>query len=189
MAFIASVEQMAAQLKDLDSPVSDLQIMAKIIMSLPPSFRHFHSAWDSVASAEKTITNLTSRLIKEEKMTKLYNKGQFDPLDAAYFAGNLAPPFQPRTSNDSQHLAAQGGSFRGNYRGGYRGNGRGNRGGRGNGRSWVVCHYCNIPGHVTAVCRKRIRAETNQTQSQGPSNNNRHQDFGYSSIICFSARR
>lgn len=155
--------------------------MAKIIMSLPPSFRHFHSAWDSVASSEKTITLLTSRLIKEEKMTKLYNKGQSDPIDTAYFAGNLAPPFQSHIPNDSQHLTTHGGSLRGNYRGGY-------RGGRGNGRSWVVCHYCNIPGHVISVCRKRIRAETNQAPSQEQPNN-RQQDFGYSSIICFSARR
>lgn len=71
MSFITTVQQMAAQLKDLQLPVSDLQVMSKIIMSLPPSFRHLISAWDSVPATEKSITLLTSRLIKEEKMTNI----------------------------------------------------------------------------------------------------------------------
>ena len=36
-------------------------------MTVPPSYRSFTKAWDSVPAAEKTITLLTSRLLKEEK--------------------------------------------------------------------------------------------------------------------------
>ena len=72
MAHVAAIEQIAAQLKDLNAPMSDVQIMSKILLTLPPSYRHFLSAWDSVPSTEKTIKLLTSRLVKEEIRTKQY---------------------------------------------------------------------------------------------------------------------
>ena len=69
MSFISSVQQMAAQLTDLQLPISELQVISKVLMSLPANYLHFVSAWDSVPAAEKTITLLISRLLKEEKMT------------------------------------------------------------------------------------------------------------------------
>jgi hypothetical protein len=77
MSHITAVEFMANTLSDLDPPVSDLQVMTKITCTLPPSYRHFISAWDNVAEADKTITLLTSRLLKE--VTKMYNNGDPDP--------------------------------------------------------------------------------------------------------------
>lgn len=88
MSYITSIEQIAAQLRDLESPVTDVQIIAKIIVSLPKEFRHFQSAWDSVPAEEQTLAALTSRLIKEEKMAKMFEKTEERPVDAAYFAGN-----------------------------------------------------------------------------------------------------
>lgn len=175
MTFIATVEQMAAQLRDLQSPISELQMMAKILMSLPATFRHFVSAWDSVPTQEKTLNLLTTRLIKEEKMNKIYNESEPVALstpDAAYLAGN---------SNGNVNYFQQQHGFRGTYsrgRGGIRGRGsfRGNRGGN---RSWVVCHYCNIPGHIIANCRKRMRDEK-PTETNMKSEN---VDFVYSSEI------
>lgn len=105
MAFIASIEQMAAQLRDLESPVTDVQVMAKIIMSLPPSFRTFISAWDSVPTADKTITHLTSRLIKEEKLTLMYNKGAVDPSDSAFFTGSVNNTRQAEVVNNNNRLS------------------------------------------------------------------------------------
>lgn len=92
MAFISAIQQMAAQLNDLEAPVSEVQIMAKIIMCLPPSFRHFTSAWDSVPTQDKSVAYLTSRLIKEERMTLIYNQGKVDPNDSAFFAGSVSKP-------------------------------------------------------------------------------------------------
>jgi hypothetical protein len=37
MNFIANIEQIAAQLKDIGAVVDDKQIMGKILFSLPPS--------------------------------------------------------------------------------------------------------------------------------------------------------
>jgi len=64
MDHITAVEALANQLKDLGEAVEDMQIMTKIICTLPPSFRHFVSAWDNVPDGEKTMASLTSRLLK-----------------------------------------------------------------------------------------------------------------------------
>lgn len=76
MSYISSVEQLAAQLRDLESPVTETQMMAKILMPLPSSYRHFISAWDSVSAAEKTMTCLTLRLLKEKKMGKMHGQNE-----------------------------------------------------------------------------------------------------------------
>lgn len=170
--------------------------MGKIIMSLPTSFRHFTSAWDSVPSAEKTITLLTSRLVKEEKMNKLQSNGQPNVAEGAYFAGQLAPFLKPMTQNHPQqqpYVHPSGSrNARGTYRGGFRGEGRGcGRGGRGfNGRPYFTCHYCGAPGHRIADCRKRKKAENDPGESK-VNHYGHFQDFGYSSLssICFAARR
>ncbi len=39
---------MAPNLEGLEAGVSDLQIMTKIICTLPPSFHHFVSSWDNL---------------------------------------------------------------------------------------------------------------------------------------------
>ena len=73
MAHVSAIEQIATHLKDLGSPVSDVQVMSKILLTLPPSYRHFLSAWDNVPMAEKNIKLLTSRLVNEESRTKQHN--------------------------------------------------------------------------------------------------------------------
>ena len=52
----------------VNAPVTDSQIMTKIICNLPPIYRGFISAWDSVPVKDRTID--TTRLLKEESMTK-----------------------------------------------------------------------------------------------------------------------
>lgn len=41
-------------------------LTSKILMTLPPRFGHFHSAWESTATVSRTIGNLTARLMVEE---------------------------------------------------------------------------------------------------------------------------
>jgi hypothetical protein len=43
---VAKVKNMAAQLLDVDKPVSDLTIMAKILARLSPKYAAFQTAWD-----------------------------------------------------------------------------------------------------------------------------------------------
>ena len=63
---VAKLEDIAQKLKDLNEPESSSMIMTKIIMTLPPSFNHFYSAWESTSAPEKTLANLTSRLMVEK---------------------------------------------------------------------------------------------------------------------------
>ena len=45
-------------------------------MTLPPNYNHFRSAWDSAASDQKTIENLTSRLTIEETRISSQEKSE-----------------------------------------------------------------------------------------------------------------
>ena len=51
--------------------ISDQAVISKILSTLPPRFRHPHSAWDSVPRNEQTIESLTLRLLKEESRNKV----------------------------------------------------------------------------------------------------------------------
>lgn len=113
MTHITAVECMANTLSDLDEPVSDLQVMTKITCTLPSSYNHFISASDKVPQADKNITLFTSRLLKEECMTKMYNNREPDPSDTAFFSSNF--PQQNRFSST--------GFSRRRVRGGSRGRG------------------------------------------------------------------
>lgn len=185
---------MAAQLTDLQLPISELQVISKILMSLPTNYIHFVSAWDSVPAAEKTITLLTSRLLKEEKMTNIHSQNKPNPPDSAYLSGTPDQScmlywtaflfFSSKLNNCSVTTVSP--QYRGGYRGnrGNRGNFRGNRGnhpyrgGRGSNFTRPQCTYCGLLGHTADKCRKRIRDESN------------NQDFGYSSAFMnFSTRR
>ena len=45
-------------------------IITKITSILPEEFKHFSSAWDSTTEEQKTVENLTSRLMLEEEKSK-----------------------------------------------------------------------------------------------------------------------
>ena len=55
MHHITEIETIANQLRDINAPVTESQIMTKIISTLPPSYRGFMSAWDSVPIADRNI--------------------------------------------------------------------------------------------------------------------------------------
>jgi hypothetical protein len=55
MTHISTIEQLASQLNDLKEPISESQLITKILVTLPSSFRYFLSVWDNVPSDQKTI--------------------------------------------------------------------------------------------------------------------------------------
>ena len=63
---ISKVEDMRFSLNALNENISEGMAMTKILMTLLPTFSHFVSAWDCTAPAERTLENLSSRLIMEE---------------------------------------------------------------------------------------------------------------------------
>ncbi|UYV65135.1 hypothetical protein LAZ67_3003247 [Cordylochernes scorpioides] len=77
---ISKVETLAQQMKDLGEPISDVALITKIICSLPDKYKNFITAWDSVSSEEKTLENLTARLLKEESLQDHWDSsGNFKP--------------------------------------------------------------------------------------------------------------
>ena len=152
LSHITEIETMAAQLNDVGAPVTPVQLITKIICTLPPSYRSFTTAWDSVPASEKTIALLTSRLLKEEAMAKRWNNGNQDLDDAAFFAQNYshhsASGFQPT-----------------------RGRGRG-RGYVHHSRPYIFCEYCKKAGHLIEKCRFRLRNHSNAVTK--PSQDQHH---------------
>ena len=63
--------------------------MTKILVTLPPSYRHFLSVWDNASTKSRNIQTLTQRLLKEENVTNIYNNGQADATDLAFFTNNF----------------------------------------------------------------------------------------------------
>lgn len=89
---ITAIENLAIQLKDCGQAQADSAIVVLIIMTIPPEYNGFRSAWNNVAAQEGTLVNLTQRLILEETLVK--NQGNHSELSNTAF---LSKPFhQPR---------------------------------------------------------------------------------------------
>jgi hypothetical protein len=63
---ISKLENLSRQLKQFGVPISESMLITKILMTLPDSYRHFYSAWDSLNSANRTLEQLTTPLMVEE---------------------------------------------------------------------------------------------------------------------------
>ena len=76
MAHITAVETLAGQLIDVGVPVSDEDIISKIVCNLPLSYRTFQTTWPSTNPAEHTRALLTTRLVNEERAIQCYQQAQ-----------------------------------------------------------------------------------------------------------------
>ena len=65
-SFLSNVSMLTTRLEELKKPVDEAMIVAKILASLPASFEMFCVSWSSSPAADKTMANLTSRLLQEE---------------------------------------------------------------------------------------------------------------------------
>lgn len=66
---VSKLESFARRLQELNEPISDTMLMTTVLNTLPPTFRHFHSAWDSTPMVERTLEKLVSRqMVKETRM-------------------------------------------------------------------------------------------------------------------------
>jgi hypothetical protein len=92
MAHISAIEGMAIQLTDLGVEIGATQLMTKILLTLPPSFQSFQSAWDLLPDQENTLATLTSKLVLAETMNKHF--GAHTEKDQAFFNKRTgsAPP-------------------------------------------------------------------------------------------------
>lgn len=63
---VARLKDIAHRLQSLGEKILDQMIVTKILMTLPPSYKHFINAWESTQADERTLTNLVARLTIEE---------------------------------------------------------------------------------------------------------------------------
>ncbi len=85
MDHVTAVETFARQLEDIGAPLTEAQIITKILYTLPPSFRQVISAWKNVDKPLRTLELLTSRIIEEDELNKRYGE-EGTKNDAAFFA-------------------------------------------------------------------------------------------------------
>lgn len=163
LTHITAIELMAAQLEDLGETVSHLQIMTKITSTLPPSFRYFISAWDNIPDDQKTISLLTSRLLKEGNTTLTLNNGNRDPTDEAFFGISA-----PTKSSSSQAYTSRSHSsshpYRNNSRRGSTNNREGSSYSHSQTRQRIICNYCGGFNHKMFECRTKKRVEKRQQE-------------------------
>lgn len=101
MEFMSEVEHIVSRLRAIDGIVLlDDQIIAKVIMSVPPSLKlFFEAAWESTAASERTLRNLTTRLVKLEKEVK--QSEERNASEALISKKTETTQQRPATSDDS----------------------------------------------------------------------------------------
>lgn len=85
---ISKIEDLAQQLKDMGEILSPAMVVTRILSTLPSSYAHFNSAWESTAANDRTMENLTARLIVEEARIKK-NVTESSPESGAFVAKNF----------------------------------------------------------------------------------------------------
>lgn len=73
---VSRLEDLAHRLQLLGEKIPESMIITKVLMTLPSSYRHFVSAWDSVQTQDRTLANLISRLTIEETRIDGHDKNE-----------------------------------------------------------------------------------------------------------------
>lgn len=143
---LANVESIVKQLRDMNESISDSAIRSKIINGLPPKYNNFRTAWDSVASTEQNLENLTARLLKEEvRMSTQDDETSRLALQVEALQAKLDSKSHPEEKKNSKIAEL---------------------------KKKTTCNYCKKKGHWARECRKRIAdAEKSDTEQKTKSNN------------------
>lgn len=111
---ISMLEDLAKQLEDLAAPILPSMLITRILTTLPSSYNHFHAAWESTVSKDRTITNLTSRLLVEEARIAAAE----EQFNSTAFAARVSLQHrtyssgQPNVRKPNQHSAKPGKCFK-----------------------------------------------------------------------------
>lgn len=63
---VSKLQNLVYRIRALGIEISNQMLISKLLVTLPKNYKSFVSAWESTSEAEKTIENLTSRLLLEE---------------------------------------------------------------------------------------------------------------------------
>ena len=147
MSHITAVEGLAQQLEDLGSPMTQSQIMTKIVSTLPIEFRHFTTVWDNLPETEKTIPQLITKLMNEQHRNNSSNTSSTPVVQPAEaFAARsgrpVSKPYRPSEKADRK-------------------------------RKREECEYCGKFNHSESTCTRRINAEAGHPDIQCEYRRNR----------------
>lgn len=134
---VASVQNLASQLKDAGQDMHDVEIMAKVLGSLPPKYSTLVTAWDSVPIAEQKIGVLLERLIKEENRLNVEGEvtSALSAISVSERKGKLTKGNKDKRNKKYDNK----------------------------GKSTVECFYCKKKGHMARECRKKQRDKHRET--------------------------
>lgn len=71
---ISKLQNVTYKLKSLNQDINDDMVISKILSTLPDNYKFFASAWESTQKNDRTLDNLTSRLLLEEMRQKSKDK-------------------------------------------------------------------------------------------------------------------
>lgn len=129
---ISKVTNLGMRLKQSGEPVTDNMVMTKILMTLPDMYNHFYSAWDSIPAVDKTINNLTSRLLIEESRLQQRNLSVMENQKSIALTANN-PKKNWKSGNKNKDTRKPGN-----------------------------CYFCKLPGHWKSQCRKYLKNQENK---------------------------
>lgn len=127
-------KNIAMRLNAMDTKVEDQQIISKILATLPQEYKHFATAWKSTPRGERTVKNLTARLIAEEMRNK---DRQLDEKAVAFKAINK----KCYKCNKQGYVAKD-----------CRSKNRSNE-------KEIRCFKCNKKGHLARSCDEKSKTE------------------------------
>lgn len=99
---ISKLVNIASNLKALNTEIADSMLISKILVTLPDSYKSFATAWESTATRDQTLENLTSRILSEEAR----NSEKEEKENAVAFKANVNANIKKRCfkCNSTGHL-------------------------------------------------------------------------------------
>jgi hypothetical protein len=168
----ARFEEICDNLDRFDEPVSEVDKIARVLNSIPNTWRYFISAWESVPAADQRYHTLIARLLREEELnesagipstssTALVTRSDRMTCSCSCHASGCPPcnqpkkqtSFQPRHQFQPKQQASQPDVS----------------------LDQRVCTFCNKSGHVAAKCYRRKNNTRVNGQGHASGNSQRPQ--------------
>lgn len=88
---ISRLNKLVLQLRNVGVNIDESMVITRIIMTLPSEYRHFGSSWEATAEIDRTLQNLTNRLLAEETRVDSYQPNEVASQTTAFFSRGKQP--------------------------------------------------------------------------------------------------